>query len=61
MSITTLPKVSIPKSVEEDEIKLPVAICKQLAVKVKDVAPGFTGNKGTWAIDSTVLPLESPE
>ena len=47
VSITTLPRVSIPKSVEEDEIKLPVANCKQQAVKVTEVAPGLTGNNGT--------------
>ena len=61
MSITTLPKVSIPKSVEEEDIKLPVAICRQLAVKVIDVAPGFTGKRGDCDIANTVLPVFNPE
>ena len=61
VSLTTLPDVSIPKSVAAAAIRFCVATCKQLAVSVTDEAPTSTGLIGLCAIDNTVFPLANPE
>ena len=61
VSITMFPKSSIPKSVADADIKLLVAICKQLAVKLGVELPTSKGKRGDFPIDRTVFPEPVPE